>query len=286
MSSNYITSEGAKCIAEAIQVNTTLHKLDLSNNAISDDGVDVICGGLKNNTTLQELNISHNHITNKGTVMMAEALQTNSVLQNINISKNYISIEGLQYFIEVVKNNCTLHVVNITHNNVTRSQFTIIKQCTASIQHSTTIYASWNEINKYGKLVSKVFTSCAPDNVEENIWSFRKYDPDHLVMCLSECLKEDDTLQELNLSYKVITCKGAEYIAEAIQVNTTLHTLDLYQCNSYDALSFNRTILNAVHNNNSIIKLRLPYVYGDDERLVSSEVEKIKKREQDKVSVH
>ena len=185
---------------------------------------------------------------------------------------------------EAVKNNCTLQVVNITHNNVTRSGFTSIKQCIENLQHSIQIYASWNEINESGKLITKISTSCATDNIEVDVWSFDEHDTDHLVMCLIECLKEDDTLQELDLSqvfwrssnYKV-TNERAKMIGEAIKLNTTLHTLNLGQYIS-DALSFNMTVLTAVYHNNTLMKLELPYVYDDDDkRLVSSEVEKINK---------
>ena len=245
MSGNMITSNGAKEIATAIRVNTTLKKLDLSCNKISDDGVGFISDGLKNNNSLQELNISRNEITSEGAQYIAEAIQVNttqeiteaiqinSTLQNINISKNQISPEGLLYFMEAVNNNCTLQVVNITHNNVTRSGFTSIKQCIENLQHPIQIYASWNEINESGKLVTKISTSCAPYNIEEDVWSFDVYDPDHLVMCLSECLKEDDTLQELNLSNPCnnnnkITSEGAKMIGEAIKVNKILKKLDIY----------------------------------------------------------
>ena len=389
MSKNEITNKGAKMIAEALQLNTTLKQLDLSINKIFDDGATAISDVLKGNITLQELNISHNNITNKGIKKITEVIQINSTLQNINISKNHISSDGLLYFMETVKNNCTLQVVNITHNNVTRSGFRSIKQCIKNLQYPIQTCASWNEINTYGQLMSKISKSCSPDDIEEDVWSFEEYDPDHLVMCLSECLKEDDTLQELNLPYIRITSEGAKSIAEAIKVNTTLnilnikgnritddgvaaisdslksnnslqelnmhdnnitsegakkiaeaikvnttlkilningntisddgvaaisdslksnnslqelhvsdnditservkkiaeaikvnttlHTLDIRPYNINDALSFNMTVLTAVYHNNTLMKLWLPSVYGDDRRLVRSEVKKINK---------
>ena len=398
ISKNKITSEGVKRIAQVIQVNTTLKYLDLSINKIFDDGANLIGNGLKSNISLQGLNISHNSITNKGIKKITEAIQTNLTLQNVNVSKNNISIEGLLHFMEAVKNNCTLQVVNITHNNVTRSGFTSIKQCIENLQHSIQIYASWNEIiNQRGKMVTKISTSCVPDNIEDDVWSFAEYDADDLVMCLGECLKEDDTIQELDLShvlfrrsenykitkegakmfgeaikvnktlqkliftgnsisddgaaaisdglkcnsslqelnmsgnkiategakvigeaikvnktlqklyisinsisddgvaaisdglkcnislqeldmsYNKITNEGAKLIAEAIKVNTTLHTLYLWNNGINDTLSFNMTVLTAVYHNNTLMKLTLPWVSGDDKRLVSSEVEKINK---------
>ena len=220
-----ITKEGVELIFDIIRTNKAL---DLSSNTLSDDGAVTISDGLKSNNTLQELNISHNSITNKGIKVIAEAIQINSTLQNINISKNHISIEGLVYFMEAVKNNCTLQVVNITHNNVRRSGFTSIKQCIENLQHPVQIYASWNEINeKSGKLVTKISTSCAPDNIEDDVWSFKGRD--HLlIMFLSECLKEDDTLQKLNLSWNNIISEEARMIGEAIKVNTTLQKLDIH----------------------------------------------------------
>ena len=261
MSRNEITSEGAKKITEVIQMNTTLKHLDLSINKIVDDGANFISDGFQFNTSLQELNISHNCITNKGINEITEAIQINSTLQNINISKNQISIEGLLYFMEAVKNNCTLQVVNITHNNVTRSGFTSIKQCIENLQHPIQIYASWNEINESGKLVTKISTSCAPYNIDEDVWSFDVYDPDHLVMCVSECLKEDDTLQELNMSNlgnnNKITSEGAKMIGEAIKVNKILKKLDI----SHNSISDDgaAAISDGLKYNISLQKLNMSY---------------------------
>ena len=336
ISYNNITSKGTKNITKSIQVNTTLKNLDLSHNVLSDDGATVISGFLKCNNSLLELNISHNGITDKGTKEIAEAIEINSTLQNIDISRNHIFVEGLVYFMEAVKNNCALQEIDITHNNVTRSGFTSIKQYIDNLQ-PIQIYASWNEISwskKYKEhvLMSRISSSCAPDNIEDDVWSYK--DRDHLLfMFFSECLKEDDTLQELrmsrnkitsrearmigeaikvnktlqkldishnsisddgaaaisdglkcnislqklNMSWNVITNEAAKLIAEAIKINTTLHTLNLWHSDIYDKLSFNMTVLTAVYHNNTLMKLSLPWVLGDDERLVSSEVEKINK---------
>ena len=94
---------------------------------------------------------------------------------------------------------------------------------------------------------------------------------------ISDGLKYNISLQELNMSCNKITSEGAKIIAEAIQVNTTLHTLVLHQPDINDRLSFNMTILTAVYHNNTLMTLKLPGVYGNDERLVRSEVERINK---------
>ena len=62
-------------------------------------------------------------------------------------------------------------------------------------------------------------------------------------------------------------------------MNKTLHTLDFYQSNNNDAVSFNMSVLTAVYHNNTLMTLILPYYVHDDDdmRLVRSEVEKINK---------
>ena len=226
-----IGNNGAVTLAEAIQVNTTLQKIDISSNSIADDGVAAISNSIRFNTSnsLQELNISRNNIANNGIRVLAEVIEINSTLQNIDISKNHISTEGLLHFMEAVKNNCTLQVVNITHNNITRSGFTSIKQCIENLQHPIQIYASWNEIvTRNGELLvtSKICTFQESENIIEEEWSFKDYDRDHIVTCLSECLKEDDMLLELNMSNNQIIRGREKKIIEAIKVNKTLLKLD------------------------------------------------------------
>ena len=97
------------------------------------------------------------------------------------------------------------------------------------------------------------------------------------IAAISDSLKSNNSLQELDMGSNKITSEGAKKIAEAIKVNTTLHTLGIRPYNINNKLSFNMTVLTAVYHNNTLIELRLPSVYGDDRRIVSTEVEKINK---------
>ena len=252
---NAIHDDGVKAMSEAIQVNTILQKLDLSNNKVSDDGAIAISSCLKHNISLQNLNISHNNITNKGTYEIAKSIQMNSVLQRINISENFMSIEGLLYFIKAVTSNCTLQVVDITYNNVTRIEFERIKRYIENLQHSVQIFASWNEINEKHELVSKVFKFHGPasNNIKEHIWSFKSRH--NFIICLSGCLKEDDTLHDFTLHNKGLTGMEAKIIAEAIQVNKILQKF----CISDNIISDDgvTAISNSLKSNSSLQELNL-----------------------------
>ena len=245
MSLNKITSEGAKMIGEAIKMNKILQKLDICSNSISDDGAAAISDGLKCNISLQELNMSLNKITSEGAKMIGEAIKVNTTLQKLNIANNSISDDGAAAISDGLKCNISLQELDTSYNNITSKGAKMIA-----------------EAIKVNKTLQKL-------NIANSIY-------DYGADAISDGLKCNISLQELDMSYNNITSEGAKMIAEAIKVNTTLHTLYLSQYNN-DALSVNMTVLTAVYHNNTLMTLTLPFVHGDDKRLVRSEVEKINK---------
>ena len=274
-----ITDIGMSVLEQFISENVTFGYVDLRDNNSSPWGVYcaiirycsvdslTLCGDKGIEDYVNEIkdcllrktkliSIKLYYITDIGAINIAEAIQMNSTLQNINISYSYISTQGFLYLLKAFKNNCTLQVVDITHNNFTRSGFTSIKQCIENLQHPIQIIASWNEINEGGKLVAKIFTSRDPGNIKEDVWSFCECDGDHLVMCLSECLKEDHSVKKVDLNYNdlsrtnKITKEGAIKITEAIKVNKTVRELQLGGNNiSNDGAA---TISDALKSNDSL----------------------------------
>ena len=426
---NKITNEGLTKLAVTIQVNKMLKKVDLSKNEITDDGVAAISECLKYNSCLQELNVSQNMITSEGAKKISEAIKLNTALQkldicrnkitddglvaisdclnsssiclqDLNVSWNCITTKGLLYLLEIIQCSCPLQSLDITNNNVTRSEFRNIKHSIKNLPHTFPIHTSWNEIttDQYGgttlkSMICTLYNNSddGSDDIEQYIWTCEETFSDTGIILLCDCIKEDKTTQELNMSYKNITSEGAKCIAEAIKVNTTLqkldihynklsddgataiseylkynnslqelnmwgnsitsegakciaeaikvnttlqkldihnnklsddgattiseclkynnslqelnmsynnitsegaksiaeaikvntslHTLDIYQfhLSDDDGLSFNMTILTAVHHNTTLMKLELPRVYGDNKVKIISEVEKINK---------
>ena len=79
-------------------------------------------------------------------------------------------------------------------------------------------------------------------------------------MCLSECLKEDHSLQELNLCNKRITSEGAKGIAEAIKMNTTLTIINInHNTISDDGVETVDTISDSLKSNNSLQELYMSF---------------------------
>ena len=300
---NNITSEGAKKIGEAIQVNTTLQKLDIDNNTISDDGVAAISDALKCNNSLQELEMRNNNITSEGARKVGEAIKVNATLQKLYIDNNTISDDGVAAISDALKCNNSLQELEMRNNNITSEGARKVGEAIKVNATLQKLYIDNNTISDDGvaaisdalicnnssqvlEMSNNNITSEGARKVGEAIKvnaTLQKLYIDHNtisddgVAAISDALKCNNSLQELHMFNNKITSEGAKWIAEAIKVNTTLHTLHIRQRNINDVLSFNMTVLTAVYHNNTLMELYLPYVYDDDSRLVSSEVEKINK---------
>ena len=208
--------------------------------------VTLLSDRLKKDDTLLELYLISKKITNKGAKEIGEAIQVNTTLQKLVISRNTISDDGAAAISDGLKSNNSLQELNMWDNKITSEG---AKKVGEAIQVNTTLLKldiSSNTISNDG------------------------------AAAISDGLKSNNSLQELNISRNKITSEGAKRIAEAIKVNTTLHTLNIYQYPFNDALSFNMTVLTAVYHNNTLMKLKLPNVFGDS-ILVNSEMEKINK---------
>ena len=224
-----ITGIRAKVVAKAIEVNATLRKLNISCNTLSDEGALAFSECLKYNRNLQELAISENNITNKGAIMIAEVMKINATLLKLDISTNWITSEAILYLLEAIKNKAVLKFLNITHNNVTKSEYINIQEYCKQV--IVQVQASWNELELDSefefKTVHKVCNTDS-DNEEIDYWPFKEIsDPDARMEFLSNCLKENNIVQKLNLSNNDITDIGASLIGQAMEINRSLKILDI-----------------------------------------------------------
>ena len=118
--------------AEALAVNSTLEKLDISNNNIAtvntslkilnisnymgsndmNGRVDIFTA-LQRNTTLKALNLAHCGITDLVVESLAKALEINSTLKELNIIGNDVSDNGIVHIATSLQKNNTLKVLHV-----------------------------------------------------------------------------------------------------------------------------------------------------------------------------
>ena len=61
-----IVTTGASCLGELLKVNNSLQKLDMRDNDIRDDGLSSVADGLQHNNTLTKLDVSECKFLVKG----------------------------------------------------------------------------------------------------------------------------------------------------------------------------------------------------------------------------
>ena len=173
-----ITSSGSTKFAEAIQVPTTLQKLNISNNWIHDDGAIAISNSLKYNISLQQLNMSKNNITSEGAMYIAEAIQVNSTLEKLDLSSNAISNDGATTISDSLQLNSSLLELNMSRSEITSLGAKYIAE---AIQVNTTL----EKLNLSSNAISN-----------------------NGAAAIGESLQFNSSLQELNISKNKITSEG------------------------------------------------------------------------------
>ena len=61
-----IVTTGASCLGELLKVNNSLQVLDMRDNDIRDDGMSSVADGLQHNNTIAKLNVSECKFSVKG----------------------------------------------------------------------------------------------------------------------------------------------------------------------------------------------------------------------------
>ena len=262
-------SKGAILVAEAISKNTSLQELDISYNDIQDYGSIAIGKQLKFNKTMEHLNMSANRITNKGLQCIAETLYVGTGLCKVNISYNRITYEGVVILLDHVQVNTTLKTLWITHNNITKTGFTCIENYIKKMNSSLVIHTSWNEVvASYKQIVIKVnkvsfnvgtTTENLVMSYDSNDFCFEELqDPFYGILVLSDCLKDNDTLQKFDLSH---TYGGffVKKIVETLKVNRTLVKFNIsHHYLSDDAVM---ALSDSLIHNNTLQELRMHCKY-------------------------
>jgi Leucine Rich repeat len=199
---HHIDNAGVSAIAEALKVNNTLTKLNVSSNSIGDAGAAVFAEALKVNKSLAVLCLYNNSIGDAGAAAIAEALKVNNSLTTLNIHSNIIGDAGSAVLAEALKVNKSLTTLEISSNRIGDAGAAAIAEALKANKSLTTLYIHHNGIGDAGAAV------------------------------LAEALKENKSLTTLNMNSNIIGDAGAAVLAEALKVNNTLTAL----CVSYNRI--------------------------------------------------
>jgi hypothetical protein len=105
--------DGAKALADALKVNSTITSINLSNNNVGVDGAKALAAALKVNSTITSINLSNNNVGVDGAKALADALKDNSTITSISLSYNNVDVDGAKVLADALKINSTITSIDL-----------------------------------------------------------------------------------------------------------------------------------------------------------------------------
>jgi hypothetical protein len=164
---------GAKAIASAVKVNSTLRHLNLHCNNIKSKGVVDVADALCSNATLTSLELGSNHgFGLVGAQALADALQVNTTMRSLMLGGAGIGDCGAHAFAKLSAGKCTLTELYMSRNEIADTGLSAIAQALKVNQTLTSLMLCSNKFGSVGThamvcaLEACNFTLCHMNGVE------------------------------------------------------------------------------------------------------------------------
>ena len=218
----YIRPVGAQHLAQALCVNTSVKTLDLSLNPLCDEGAKALAEMLGGNgaessgtvnTTLEHVNLSRCDIGRLGTQHLAQALCVNTSVKTLDLSLNPLCDEGAKALAEMLGGNGTESsgTVNTTLERVDLSDCRIGPVGAQHLAQALCVNTSVKTLdlshNPLDDETAKALAEMLGGNGAESSGTV------------------NTTLENVSLSKCYIGPVGAQHLAQALCVNTSVKTL-------------------------------------------------------------
>eukprot|EP01080_Neovahlkampfia_damariscottae_P005607 gene5607-9424_t len=283
-----LSSKGIKLLSDTLKKHPSLATVDLSENEIHDQSLEYFFKALKKNTILENLYLIDCSIGNKGSELIGNYLSGKDqklirldISTNFNINANHIfnslknnktlkvlkvsdislkdSVDSL---VDLIKKNDTL--IQLTLNNCSLDQYDKFFLMSA-VQNNPTLrilHLQGNSIFTYHGPKHEEYDDLDLDigpfiskNKTLKVLNLADCEFDQHVLCsILESLKENNTLEVLNLS-KTVRYYSKNNIFESLKFNKTLKSLYLNEINfSPEILQY---LLESIEENDTLELLSL-----------------------------
>ena len=233
---NDIGDVGATALADALEDNTTLTKVDLSNNLIGPKGAESLAIALQENVALKVLILEQNELRTLGVICVAQMLSRNSFIEELSL--NWNSVKGAAIHIaNNLKENNTLVILKLGYCDIDDRGAKAMRDALLVNETLQRLEMPWNKISN---------TGC---------------------MYLAEALKENTGLHRLNLFNNAMTETGGDALLDALNQNNTLAQLNILEN------GISEDLIDQIDRIVRVNAQRLDITFSDDEDSDDSDVE-------------
>ena len=267
LSGKRISDEGAKALAKALESNMTLKTLDLKNNPIGDEGVKTLAKAYVKNRNLQILEIASNIIGEKG----KRTIERMEKFQRIKPLTNEIPHEERRKILcktawTLLKSDSKKIVLNLhTDASVYHTGRKIIfeKKRTDQQLHSLGLgplrkQSCLDDTHQIGNTGARILAKALKNNQTLQVLDLECNEIGSAgAQALAKALENNQMLQVLNLTWNQIGSAGAQALAKALENNQMLQVLNLTwnQIGSAGA----QALAKALENNQTLQMLNLTW---------------------------
>lgn len=273
LSGTFLDEKSAKDLASLLKTNTTLQRIYLADNDFGTEGFSAICGALEENTNLIALDLSQNdadgleyveaiasmvaknrtleilelgicRIDAEKLAILAKALEENLALTQLGLGFNLIGPEGISAVLKTVEKKPLLKVLDLSGNKIGSEGGKLVAEI---LKTNTTLIQLDLAYNHLGSSGANAILNAIPNN---------------------------STLRSLSLSYNQMDGSNATSIDSMLRQNTALSSLDL-SCNQLffpadapanEAIDF---IVRGLEHNTTITELDLTTNHRTDRTLAT-----------------
>lgn len=140
-------------LAKALEMNSSLEKLNLSWNQVSDAGAQALGKALEVNKTLKELYLSFNEICDQGAIALGKALSVNKTLTHLHLPCNKINELGAAALAKALETNKTLKTLVLIGNNIGDTGATALARSTFLFNTTCKLYIVEGSKKKSNKIL-------------------------------------------------------------------------------------------------------------------------------------
>lgn len=203
-------------LAVAMAKNPLIVELNVANCELGDHGVEILGGLIADKAHLKKLVLSGNRIGTHGMKAFYEGsrLKDHPSLESLILSNNKLSDEAARLLVDVLKTNHRIVEVDVSDNGVSQSANEMLQRAVFLNQQPLALKLACFALQDNDASVQEIDFQWEANMAESANF-------------LGPALKNNTTVESLNLGNCDLGDKGCEYIAPSLKVNKSLRCLAL-----------------------------------------------------------
>eukprot|EP00039_Didymoeca_costata_P010716 m.145080 g.145080 ORF g.145080 m.145080 type:complete len:523 (-) comp14936_c0_seq3:1183-2751(-) len=215
-------------LAKAMQGNTKIVKLNLSDNAIRGAGLSALVAVMIANDSVKDLDLSMNKLGNQragvAASTLARLLESNAPLKRLNLASNGFVAKDAGKLCKGLGSSKKLQELDLSRNFFDEYTGELLGTAIASCSTLESVDLSWNQIRLTG---AEAFAQSLGSSTLQTLNLSWNGFGNSGAIAMANMLRANDTLTNLDLGYNRIDEEGCLALCDAVKENKTLKVLSL-----------------------------------------------------------